>query len=219
MPAPDPADQASGGSAEEYSDVDFEIMARQLRAYSLELRSTGKEMRKAARAPLPRELNEYEKTRLKGKYRELEAAADNAQELAVQVQRRAWKARHQTLTPNDIDSLLIETALLAKQIVLKIPQDPNENRTEGAAPSTKRAMTAESPSPSTQDEMKRLDIEALSETIREIESMQESVRNEQQMAETAFQNFDQKANQLYNLLSSVMKAMNEMRMGTVRNTL
>lgn len=37
--------------------------------------------------------------------------------------------------------------------------------------------------------------------------------------ETIFENFDQKANQLYNLLSSVMKAMNEMRMGTSRNLL
>ena len=36
---------------------------------------------------------------------------------------------------------------------------------------------------------------------------------------TAFQNFDQKANQMYNLLSSVMKSMNEMRMGTTRNML
>jgi hypothetical protein len=36
---------------------------------------------------------------------------------------------------------------------------------------------------------------------------------------TAFQNFDQKTNQLYNLLSSVMKSMNEMRMGTIRNML
>ena len=52
-----------------------------------------------------------------------------------------------------------------------------------------------------------------------LESMQETVRNKRQMASTAFQNFDQKANQLYNLLSSVMKAMNEMRMGTVRNML
>ena len=40
-----------------------------------------------------------------------------------------------------------------------------------------------------------------------------------QMASTAFQNFDQKANQLYNLLSSVMKAMNEMRINTMRNIL
>jgi hypothetical protein len=36
---------------------------------------------------------------------------------------------------------------------------------------------------------------------------------------TRFQSFDQKANQLYNLLSTVMKAMNEMRMGTTRNML
>jgi hypothetical protein len=59
----------------------------------------------------------------------------------------------------------------------------------------------------------------LSDTIKEVESMQETVRNKRQMASTAFQNFDQKASQLYNLLSSVMKAMNEMRMGTVRNML
>ncbi len=52
-----------------------------------------------------------------------------------------------------------------------------------------------------------------------VETGQEQVRNKRQMASTAFQNFDQKANQLYNLLSSVMKAMNEMRMGTVRNML
>ncbi|MBN2430912.1 MAG: hypothetical protein JXQ27_05525 [Acidobacteria bacterium] len=65
----------------------------------------------------------------------------------------------------------------------------------------------------------RLDRDGLSETIREVEGMQETVRNRRQMASTSFQNFDQKANQLYNLLSNVMKAMNEMRMGTVRNML
>jgi len=68
-------------------------------------------------------------------------------------------------------------------------------------------------------EKKRLDRAGLNDTIKEVESMQETVRNKRQMASTAFQNFDQKANQLYNLLSSVMKAMNEMRMGTVRNML
>ena len=68
-------------------------------------------------------------------------------------------------------------------------------------------------------ERKRLDRAGLNDTIKEVESMQETVRNKRQMASTAFQNFDQKANQLYNLLSSVMKAMNEMRMGTVRNML
>jgi hypothetical protein len=39
------------------------------------------------------------------------------------------------------------------------------------------------------------------------------------MSSTAFQNFDQKGNQLYNMLSSVVKARNEQRMGTVRNML
>lgn len=65
----------------------------------------------------------------------------------------------------------------------------------------------------------KLDRNGLSDTIKEVESLQESVRNRRQMASTAFQNFDQKANQLLNLLSSVMKAMNEMRMGTTRNFL
>jgi methyl-accepting chemotaxis protein len=45
----------------------------------------------------------------------------------------------------------------------------------------------------------------------------ETIRNKRQKASTAFEDFDQKANQLYNLLSSVMKAMNEVRMGVTRN--
>lgn len=64
-----------------------------------------------------------------------------------------------------------------------------------------------------------IDRAGLNDTIKEVEAMQETVRNKRQMASTAFQNFDQKANQLYNLMSSVMKAMNEMRMGTTRNML
>jgi hypothetical protein len=71
----------------------------------------------------------------------------------------------------------------------------------------------------TKTESKRLDRAGLNDTIKEVESMQETVRNKRQMASTAFQNFDQKSNQLYNLMSSVMKAMNEMRSGTVRNML
>ena len=59
----------------------------------------------------------------------------------------------------------------------------------------------------------------LNRAIRGLQSMREEVRNKRQMSATAFQNFDQKANQLYNLLASVMKAMNEMRSGTVRNML
>ncbi len=43
--------------------------------------------------------------------------------------------------------------------------------------------------------------------------------SERQVYQTMFQNFDQKSNQMYNLLSSVMKAMNEMEMSPVRNML
>lgn len=66
---------------------------------------------------------------------------------------------------------------------------------------------------------KNLDRAGLNDTIKDVESMQETIRNKRQMASTAFQNFDQKANQLYNLMSSVLKVMNEMRSGTTRNML
>ena len=68
-------------------------------------------------------------------------------------------------------------------------------------------------------ETKRLERTGLSDEIKQVESMQETVRNKRQMASTSFQNFDQKANQLYNLMSSVLKSVNEMRSGTVRNML
>ncbi len=58
---------------------------------------------------------------------------------------------------------------------------------------------------------------SLGNRIKGLEAEQETVRNKRQMASTAFQNFDQKTNQLYNLLSSVLKALGEMRMGTARN--
>ena len=45
----------------------------------------------------------------------------------------------------------------------------------------------------------------------------DSVRNERQEDQTAFENFDQKANQLYNILSTVMKSMKEMQASTIRN--
>jgi hypothetical protein len=65
----------------------------------------------------------------------------------------------------------------------------------------------------------RLERAGLSETIGEVESMQEQVRNERQENTTKFDQFDQKSNQLFNILSSILKAMNEMRMGTARNLL
>lgn len=64
-----------------------------------------------------------------------------------------------------------------------------------------------------------VDRAGLNDTIKDVEAMQETVRNKRQMASTAFQNFDQKANQLYNLMASVLKVMNEMRSSTTRNML
>lgn len=69
------------------------------------------------------------------------------------------------------------------------------------------------------DSTKSMDRAALNDTIKNVESMQETVRNKRQMASTAFQNFDQKSNQLYNLMSSVLKSMGEMRSSTIRNML
>ncbi len=60
---------------------------------------------------------------------------------------------------------------------------------------------------------------ALNDHIKLLESHQETIRNKRQMTSTSFQNFDQKSNQLYQLLASVLKTTNEMRAGTVRNML
>jgi hypothetical protein len=52
---------------------------------------------------------------------------------------------------------------------------------------------------------------ALTDLMKRVENQQEEVRNKRQMATTAFQNFDQKSNQLMNMLATVIKTMNEMR--------
>jgi hypothetical protein len=52
---------------------------------------------------------------------------------------------------------------------------------------------------------------SLGESMREIESRQEELRNKRQMHTTAFQNFDQKSNQVMNMLTSVIKTIGEMR--------
>ena len=59
----------------------------------------------------------------------------------------------------------------------------------------------------------------LSDQIKEIEQMMEEVRNTRQLENTAFQNFDQKANQLYQILSTLLKNIKEMQSAIVRNML
>lgn len=60
---------------------------------------------------------------------------------------------------------------------------------------------------------------SLGALIEEVDAMQESARNDRQTATTQFSNYNQKSTQYFNMLSSVMKNMNSMRMGTVRNML
>ena len=52
---------------------------------------------------------------------------------------------------------------------------------------------------------------SLGDEVKLLESRQEEVRNRRNMDTTAFQDFDQKSNQLYDMLSAVVKTMNEMR--------
>lgn len=61
--------------------------------------------------------------------------------------------------------------------------------------------------------------DSLSASMRELEAAQEEVRNKRQMVQTSFQAIDQKVNQLYQILASVTKTMNEIKMGPVRNLL
>jgi DNA repair ATPase RecN len=53
--------------------------------------------------------------------------------------------------------------------------------------------------------------------IKTYESKVETLRNSRQLSSTSFENFDQKANQLYNILSSILKAMRETKSAIVRN--
>ena len=66
---------------------------------------------------------------------------------------------------------------------------------------------------------RRLNRSELASETAEVKTQQEQIRRQRRQCAGSFQNSDQKAKQLYDLMSSVMKAMNEMRMGTVRNML
>lgn len=55
--------------------------------------------------------------------------------------------------------------------------------------------------------------------IQQIEAQVDSVRNKRQEFTTEFENFDQKCNQLFNLLATVMKSTREMRLAALRNLL
>ena len=60
-------------------------------------------------------------------------------------------------------------------------------------------------------------VESIAKQIKGLEAKMEEVKNKRQEATTAFENFDQKANQLFNILSTVLKNMKETQSGLARN--
>jgi predicted ribosome quality control (RQC) complex YloA/Tae2 family protein len=60
-------------------------------------------------------------------------------------------------------------------------------------------------------------VEDLSTRIKILENLMEEVKNKRQEFQTAFENFDQKVNQLFNMLSTVLKSMKEMEQAIIRN--
>jgi hypothetical protein len=61
--------------------------------------------------------------------------------------------------------------------------------------------------------------EELAVEILNLELLLEETRNKRQEFTTMFENFDQKANQLFNILSTVMKSIKEMNSSVTRNIL
>jgi len=57
----------------------------------------------------------------------------------------------------------------------------------------------------------------LQDEISKAEADRETVRNDRQMTSTQFENANQKASQYINMLSSILKTMNEMNQGIIRN--
>lgn len=57
----------------------------------------------------------------------------------------------------------------------------------------------------------------LSDYIDQVETQMEDVRNSRMRTMTEFENFDQKSNQLLNILLAVMKGMHEMNLAIIRN--
>lgn len=62
-------------------------------------------------------------------------------------------------------------------------------------------------------------VAAIAAEIKGLEAAMRDARNKRQEQATAFENFDQKANQLFNILSTVMKTMSETRSSLTRNIL
>jgi len=118
-------------------------------------------------------------------------------------------------TPVNVNELVLLALMQAvnaanqdlKNLALQIQKS---NAQAGALSGQQSDIAAQAATLAAPDSL-QMDPVAIGAEMKKIEAMQEEVRNKRQMDKTAFQNFDQKANQLYNMLSSVVKTLNEMR--------
>jgi hypothetical protein len=171
-------------SAAEPGPTGAPASGQQLQQYARDLRDVGKSMQAHARTTIPEGLDKNQAARLAAQRRDLEKTADAALKLAIQIEDRERKSPGKALAQADIDGIGGAAQSLTERINQRVPK-------------------TSSPKKGTRGD--------LNESIKDVESMQESERNKRQMATTAFQNFEQKANQLYNLMISVAKTVGEMR--------
>jgi predicted extracellular nuclease len=168
----------------------FDDISKQLSRYSRDPQQLETALKKLAGANLPTGLNGKQEQYVKAKRFELTATADAVSKLISELHVREKKARQQTLTVTDMENLeayISQVARLSNQQLNLAASGRSMNST------------------------------LLAETIRETEIQQETSRNKRTLQETSFQNYEQRANQLYSQLSSLMKTANDMRMGVVRN--
>ena len=211
---------ASMNSAAKPSEADFEEAQQQLRQCSRDLREVGKAMRAHAKTSIPEGLNEEEKRTLAAKRSELKEAAAAAFKLADQCADRGRKARRRTLTRADMKGLDVETDRLAGRVNETTARSPAvEQRSPAGLYQSIGEVEAAREIARMNRQREPKSATGLNEAIKEVESVQETARNKRQQAVTAFQNFDQKWNQLFNMLTTVLKNKKDMEAGVTRNML
>jgi len=173
-------------------DADMKNIAQQLERYSRQLGSIEKSLRAHAKTTAPKGLDSAQRSRFEAERRELVVTADSVRELIAQVDVRARKARQRILTRTDMERLQVDVS----------PVERLANRPAVEAP-----------------EQKSMDSSALNDAIRDVDTQRETARNKGRNAQTAFRNYDQKSNQIYRQLSSLMKTLNDMRIDTMSDLL
>ncbi len=135
------------------------------------------------------EIRDVEK-KVKSLEEQLNTVGDDAQLAQIDLQNTLQKAQQLIQTMSSISESMYDTTMA---IVRKQSGLTSEESQEGETSSKKK-----------------LSKEEINEIIEDVEEQQEELKDRRQRALTYFQNVDQKTNQMYNMLASVLKTMNEM---------